>query len=62
MNINIGIIDALTVTSLAMILAGSIPAPAGIASVEFVYTLLFSVIANSINLYLVCLYTDFQAL
>ena len=49
MNINIGIIDALTVTSLAMILAGSIPAPAGIASVEFVYTLLFSVIANSIK-------------
>ena len=49
MNINIAIIDALTVTSLAMILAGSIPAPAGIASVEFVYTLLFSVIANSIK-------------
>lgn len=49
MNINIGIIDALTVTSLAMILAGSIPAPAGITSVEFVYTLLFSVIANSIK-------------
>lgn len=47
MNINISVIDALTVTSLVMILAGSIPVPAGIASVEFVYTLLFSAIANS---------------
>lgn len=49
MNTNISIIDALTTTSLAMILAGSIPVPAGIASVEFVYTLLFSVIANNIS-------------
>lgn len=49
MNVAINIHQAITITSLVTILAGVIPTPAGIASIEFVYVLLFSIVTNSVN-------------
>lgn len=48
MKISINSFDAVTITSLVTILAGVIPTPAGIASIEFVYILLFSVLENTL--------------
>ncbi len=48
-HISVNILDAITITSLATLLAGIIPSPGGIASVEFVYVLMFSIIINPVS-------------
>ena len=47
--VSMNILDVITITSLTTLLAGIIPTPGGMASIEFVYVLLFSIIINAVQ-------------
>ena len=45
----INVLNSLSVTSIATVLAGVLPTPAGIGSMEFVYTTLFTELTGTVN-------------
>ena len=48
-HISMNILDVISITSLTTLLAGIIPTPGGVASIEFVYVLMFSIMINPVS-------------